>query len=511
MDWQPGKAIAGGKYRIEKSLGEGGFGITYKAKHLALGSFYVIKTPNLKLRQDARYPEFVQRFHKEAKTLANLKPHPHIVRVFDLFSEPEGGNSGVKVDCLMMEFIEGESLYDLVQRRGALPENEAVRYIQQIGSALTHIHQTGLVHFDATPLNIMIRSDGTAILIDFGIAGDCPPSTMSLAANPAFAPYEQLFGERKVTGDIYTLTAGLYYAVTGELPTPAGKRKRKQQLIEPREHRAISANLNYAIVWGMELEPENRPQSMQEWLRLPCFSGSVPQTVNLGAPVAPQPQVKRNIQPKANQLATRIPTRKVNPHFSGNIPQTVDLGALVAPQVKPNIQPKANQPATRIPTKKVNPPQGDDLRSERGVDYRPLQRLLQQQKWKDADEETYRRMLEATKREKEGWLRIEDAKNFPRADLRTIDRLWVKYSRGQFGFSVQEQIWLDLGGKLRQYDSKTGYQFCDRVGWRKNGKWLSYNECMFNTNALQGHLPARCCGGFVWWWVELKVVLFSPV
>ncbi|MDJ1182053.1 serine/threonine-protein kinase [Roseofilum casamattae] len=466
MDWKPGREIAGGKYRIEKSLGEGGFGITYKAQHLTLGSFCVIKTPNLKLRQDARYPEFVQRFHKEAKTLANLKPHPHIVRVFDLFSEPEGGNSGMKVDCLMMEFIEGESLYHLVRRRGALPEKQAVGYIRQIGSALSHIHETGLVHFDATPLNIMIRSDGTAILIDFGIAGDCPPSTMSLAANPAFAPYKQLFGEREITGDIYTLAAGLYYMVTGELPTPAGKRKRNKPFIQPREHRAISANLNYAIVWAMELEAENRPQSIQEWLRLPCFSGSVPQTVDLGAPVAPQPQTQ------------------------------------------PTIKLKANQPATPIPTKNVNlPPQGDDLSSERGIDYRRLQRLLQQQRWKDADEETERRMLEATKREKDKFLRDEDAENFPRADLRTIDRLWVTYSQGQFGFSVQKQIWLDSGGKLGRYDSKIWEKFCDRVGWRKNGEWLIYNDCTFNTNALQGHLPARLFVGLFGGCRTLSIVL----
>ncbi|OJJ25225.1 hypothetical protein BI308_12840 [Roseofilum reptotaenium AO1-A] len=96
----------------------------------------------------------------------------------------------------------------------------------------------------------------------------------------------------------------------------------------------------------------------------------------------------------------------------------------------------------------LNPPPGDDLKSERGVDYTRLQRLLQQQRWKDADEESCRRILEAVKRKKEEWLRVKDLRNFSRTDLRSIDRLWVKYSKGQFGFSVQKQIWLDLGGKL---------------------------------------------------------------
>ncbi len=387
MDWQPGKVIDK-RYKIEKVLGEGGFGITYKAKHLHLSVTRVIKTPRAKFHQDANYAGFVKRFLQEAQTLAGLKPHPHIVQVHDFFTEPDE-----KIPCLVMEFIEGESLYTLVQRRGALPEAEAIRYIQPIGSALSHIHKTGLVHFDATPMNIMIRQDKTPVLIDFGIAGDCPPSTFSFACNPAFAPGEQLFGERKITVDVYTLAAGCYYAVTGKLPIPAGQRMQNVKFIEPKQHQAISANLNDAIVWGMALEAKNRPQSVQEWLS--CFSGVKP------------------------------------PHGDG------------------------------LP--------GDDLKSERGVDYTRLQRLLQQQRWKDADEETARRMLEAVKRQEEGWWRVEDVKNFPRTDLRTMDRLWVKYSQGKFCWSVQKQIWLDLGGKLGEYERDTWYKFVDRVGWRKNG------------------------------------------
>lgn len=156
---------------------------------------------------------------------------------------------------------------------------------------------------------------------------------------------------------------------------------------------------------------------------------------------------------------------------------------------------------TATPSPAPVPPPGDDLRSERGVDYTRLQRLLQQQKWKDADEETYRRMLEAAKREKEEWFRDADLKNFPRTDLRTIDQLWVKYSKGRFGFSVQKQIWLDLGGKLGEYDYDTFKKLGDRVGWRKNGSWLNYSDYTFTftTNALHGHLPAGRKAGRRWW------------
>ncbi|MDB9468303.1 GUN4 domain-containing protein, partial [Dolichospermum circinale] len=96
-------------------------------------------------------------------------------------------------------------------------------------------------------------------------------------------------------------------------------------------------------------------------------------------------------------------------------------------------------------------------------------------------------------------LRLEDVKNFPRQELRKMDQLWVKYSNGKFGFSVQKQIWLELGGKLDgEPDYITDYdtyvKLSERVGWRKNDAWLSYDSYTFSTNALRGHLP----GG--WWW-----------
>ncbi|WP_210967733.1 GUN4 domain-containing protein [Dolichospermum flos-aquae] len=123
--------------------------------------------------------------------------------------------------------------------------------------------------------------------------------------------------------------------------------------------------------------------------------------------------------------------------------------------------------------------------------FQNLETLLKAGKWRNADLETWNLMLKLTKREQEGWLRLEDVKNFPRQELRKMDQLWVKYSNGKFGFSVQKQIWLELGGKLDgEYDWNTFTKLGDRVGWRKNGDWLSYNSYTFSTNALSGHLPA---------------------
>jgi serine protease Do len=130
--------------------------------------------------------------------------------------------------------------------------------------------------------------------------------------------------------------------------------------------------------------------------------------------------------------------------------------------------------------------------------FQNLEALLKAGKWRDADEETWNLMLKLTKREQEGWLRVEDVKNFPRQELRKMDQLWVKYSNGKFGFSVQKQIWLELGGKLdggRDWD--TYVKLSQRVGWRKNDEWLLYKDYTFSTNALPGHLPA------LGWWLGL--------
>ncbi|MCE2700446.1 MAG: GUN4 domain-containing protein, partial [Anabaena sp. 49633_E8] len=124
--------------------------------------------------------------------------------------------------------------------------------------------------------------------------------------------------------------------------------------------------------------------------------------------------------------------------------------------------------------------------------FQKLESLLQAGKWRDADLETWELMKKLTKREREGWLRLEDVKNFPRQELRKMDQLWVKYSNGKFGFSVQKQIWLDLGGKLDgKPDYDTYVKLGDRVGWRQDNKWLGYDSYTFSTNALPRHLPGR--------------------
>lgn len=119
-----------------------------------------------------------------------------------------------------------------------------------------------------------------------------------------------------------------------------------------------------------------------------------------------------------------------------------------------------------------------------GVDYTKLRKLLAEKKWKEADIETCTYILRISEREGERWLDDGDIKVFPRHDLRIIDQLWVKYSNGKFGFSVQKRIWQDVKEDWKR--------FGDRVGWLENlvnSEWRRYGNSIFTLSAAEGHLP----------------------
>jgi len=404
MQWTLGQILTKRPYRIESILGQGGFGLTYKATHLQLNYQVVIKTPNVGLQNHPEYPKYVERFIGEGQILAKLSQnaHPGIVRVSDLFEE-----NGIH--CLVMDLVVGQSLFDCVQQQGQLPDTKAVAIIRQIAEALSDVHQAGLVHRDAHPGNIMLRPNGQAVLIDFGIACELVPMvpTSKHFAHRDFAPWEQqMEASGQPTVDIYALAASLYYAVTGQTPTPSVKRHFQNAALPPAKDFGVKDWVSQAIEKGMESDPQKRPQSMKDWLTF-----------------------------------LREPT---------------------------------------ISSVSVQ------LNSARNVDYTRLRDLLAAGKWKEADQETVKVMLKATRREKEGYFNRESIENFPCDDLRTIDQLWVEYSQGHFGFSVQKKFWLEVCGKD---DDKAIWKLGDYVGWRNEFHWLDYEDLTFNMQAPPGHLP----------------------
>ncbi|HEY9709311.1 MAG TPA: GUN4 domain-containing protein [Oculatellaceae cyanobacterium] len=145
--------------------------------------------------------------------------------------------------------------------------------------------------------------------------------------------------------------------------------------------------------------------------------------------------------------------------------------------------------------------QPDNLNSAVGADYSKLRYLLAVGKWQEADRETSEKMLWVALRDKSEGLRGEDIERFPCEDLRTIDQLWLHYSNGRFGFSVQKCIWESVGGKDNP-DWKTYERFGDRLGWRRKSTWLPYSNLTLTKNAPEGHLPV-CKLVTNWWWSTL--------
>ena len=240
---QSNTLLLNGKYRIVKSLGQGGFGITYLAEEMA--------SPNTAVRKVAVKEFFMkdycdrqsnltqvtlgtqgnrdmverykQKFLKEARTIARFQ-HPNIVKVYDVFEE---NNTAYYV----MEYLDGQSLTDLVQARGPLPEAEARNYFKLLLSAVECIHESKVNHLDIKPSNVMLRSDGQPVLIDFGLAKNYDEktggqtSTTPIGVSEGFSPPEQYnaggVSKFSPATDIYALGATFYYLLSGMVPTPS--------------------------------------------------------------------------------------------------------------------------------------------------------------------------------------------------------------------------------------------------------------------------------------------------
>ncbi|BAY24236.1 serine/threonine kinase [Calothrix sp. NIES-2100] len=425
--WTPNQSLQNGRFIVQKVLGGGGYGITYSAIEQSTGKLFVIKTLNHLQQAKADFDEQQVKFVNEALRLAQCS-HPHIVKVNEVIKEGE-------LWGMVMEYIDGQDLAKYIDDRGQLSEAEALRYINQMGQALEYVHTKGFLHRDIKPNNILLRRDTQeAVLIDFGLTREFKggkTGSMTNARTEGYAPIEQ-YERRGAFGaytDVYALAATLYSLLTAEVPLPANFRKTGLPLHPPQQfNSAISDKVNEAILKGMALQVEERPQTVAQWLELLIH--------------------RKNNYPIVQSSVSNIANPKLE----------IDI-----------------------------------LKSAVGMDYTRLRDLLAAGEWREADEETVRVMLAVAGREKEHWLDVEHIYNFPCEDLRRIDQLWVKYSNGRFGFSVQKRIYQSLGGTI-EYNHEILDAFCDAVGWRKGyGFWMDYNDLTFDLTAPVAQLP--CFGG----------------
>ncbi len=267
MAWNPGQTLQGGQYILESQLGRGRFAITYLAKDRN-GKELVIKTldeDKLNQLNQGERNSLTNKFVNEGRKLERCK-HAHVVSLLDTFMEGQ-------LFCLAMEYIHGNTLESIVGTRKFLPEQEALGYIQQIGEALIEVHKQGLLHRDVKPENIIVRAgQHNVVLIDFDLADEFDNPLTSRFKDKRFAPIE-LNSSTRPRGsytDVYSLAATLYFLLTGKLPASAMDRQDgTASLIPPKIiNPLLSEPVNHAILKGMELQPDARPQTMEEWLNL---------------------------------------------------------------------------------------------------------------------------------------------------------------------------------------------------------------------------------------------------
>ncbi len=255
MDLKPGTALQNGKYLFSQALGDEGFGVTYRATQTFLNQAVVIKTLDPSLQVTRSFPQLHQRFVEETRLLARSQ-HPSLVRVLDFFQEEN-------LPFLVMDYVPGQTLTERVKSQGALPEAEAVHYLQQIGSAIDTAHQNGLIHRNLSPDSI-IRRPGTnlAVLVGFGIAHEVSravsPPQANLFSDQFAPPDERWSADDRFAIDLYGLSAILYYLLSARAPGVS-----PQLDLEP-----WNPALKQAILRGMSSDLTRRPSTIAAWLRL---------------------------------------------------------------------------------------------------------------------------------------------------------------------------------------------------------------------------------------------------
>jgi serine/threonine protein kinase len=266
------------EYRIEQTLGIGGFGLTYLATDSNLNLKVAIKEylpsdlaqrcedQSVKPKSESASDSFkwgLSRFLDESRTLASFR-HPNIVRVLRFFE----ANSTA---YMVMEFVAGQPLGEWIRSRRPLEENTVLAIAGPLLDGLEVIHRTGYLHRDIKPGNVFIRDDGSPVLLDFGSARAASSgSELTAIVTPGYAPIEQYHsqGQQGPWSDLYAFGGVLYWMITGKRPVEAVARVRHDMLppaVQAADRNRYSAELLTAVDWALVSHEEQRPQSVSEF------------------------------------------------------------------------------------------------------------------------------------------------------------------------------------------------------------------------------------------------------
>jgi hypothetical protein len=286
-----------GRYRLLGRLGVGGMGTVYRAQDPHLDRIVALKVPRLDGPGDQRAAR-VQRFQREARAAARIL-HPHVCPIFDV-GEHEGSA------FVVMAYVEGPSLAQVLAKRGRLDVREAVTLAWQILDALSAVHANGIVHRDVKPGNILLDSAGRAILTDFGLArpeesGERLTSEGAVVGTPAYMAPEQAAGQSEQVGpwtDLYAVGVVLYQMLTGRLPfegPPAAVLGAvvRDEPPSPRQYRPeLDPGLEAIVLHSLRKDPRSRFVDAREFIAAlagVAIPAPSPASVTLALPAQAEP------------------------------------------------------------------------------------------------------------------------------------------------------------------------------------------------------------------------------
>jgi len=329
-----------GGYELVQKIGQGGMGMVYKARQVSLDRTVAIKILSKALSENA---EFIKRFEREAKSIGRIS-HPNLVAVYD-FGRVDG------LYYMVTEFIEGTNLAKLINDRLVVPTEELIPLMAHCLQGMAHVSQHHIVHRDIKPDNILINTEGTAKIADFGLAKDVSNDTDLTAVGlamgtPAYMSPEQCMGRKlDVRSDIYALGVTAYFALTGEKPFTG--QSSFEIMTKQREHTPpppsqlnprLPKEVSTVVMRMIEKDPHARYKDAIEcrdaWLEVGQRIGIMP-TVNRSG----EYQFSANELAKLRDSADAIPMPDANASGIGLAPSSSSSSSAASSSAPPNLPP----------------------------------------------------------------------------------------------------------------------------------------------------------------------------